>query len=212
VCSCITGYGQDTIKKNVKKIDADMKMLKSNEALKSKGATNKVNPAALNLGSKAKLNKEAVNKKLSGTSVKKSNFLLETLPEDRDILGKKYWKGKDVTHERLGSNFSLGTVNTNSNTVRVECRDYSLVDGDRIRVYHNEVAVSDNIGLRGSYYVIYLNLKKGYNRIDFQALNQGYSGPNTAELLVYDHLGNLISSKEWSLTTNQIATLGVIKY
>ena len=94
--------------------------------------------------------------------------------------------------------------------VKIECRDYSYVDGDRIRIYLNEKVVSDNIGLKGSYYVYYVNLEKGYNRVDFQAINQGFSGPNTAELNVYDANGVLISSKEWALETGQTATLGVL--
>jgi hypothetical protein len=58
--------------------------------------------------------------------------------------------------------------------------------------------------------MVYLELNEGYNRIDFQALNQGLSGPNTAELRLYDANDNLISSNEWNLLTGQIATLGVI--
>jgi hypothetical protein len=212
--TCFVMTGQvDTTKQKAVKIDPDVKVLKRSEALKAKGANNKVKTLPqLNLKPNAKLNKEAVDKRLTGTKPKDSHFLMETLPEDRDIMGKKYWKGKDVTHMKLESNYSLGTVKTSSNTVRVECRDYSLVDGDRIRIFHNETAIRENIGLKGNYHVVYITLKKGYNRIDFQALNQGYSGPNTAELLLFDHLGNLISSKEWSLATHQVATLGVIKY
>ena len=61
------------------------------------------------------------------------------------------------------------------------------------------------------YYVLYVNLEPGYNRIDFQALNQGFSGPNTAELNVYDDKGNLISAKEWNMPTGATATIGIIK-
>jgi len=160
-----------------------------------------------------KLNTAAVDKKLeqNKSQTKNHNFLLEELPEDRDIAGKKYWKGKDVTHKRLESNLSLGTVNSSTRTVKIECRDHSFVDGDRIRLYLNEKVISNNIGLKGNYYVYYINLEPGYNRIDFQALNQGLSGPNTAELNVYDDKGNLISAKEWNLGTGQTATLGIIK-
>ena len=137
---------------------------------------------------------------------------METLPEDKDIMGKKYWKGKDVTHQRLASNFSLGTVKSTTKVVRLETRDHSYVDGDRIKVFLNEQVVSTNIGLKGNYFVIYLTLEPGYNRIDFMALNQGLSGPNTAEFKVYDQNGTLISDKEWNLATGQTATLGIIKY
>ena len=159
-----------------------------------------------------KINPEAVNKKLNQQKKNtRPNMLLETLPEDRDIIGKKYWKGKDVTHQRLKSNMSLGTVSSTSKTVKIECRDHAYIDGDRIRIYVNEKPVSTNIGLKYNYYVLYVNLEPGYNRIDFQALNQGLSGPNTAELIVYDDKGTIISAKEWNLATGQTATLGIIK-
>ena len=37
-----------------------------------------------------------------------------------------------------------------------------------------------------------LDLKNGFNVVDFVALNQGTSGPNTAEIIVYDDQGKLI--------------------
>lgn len=52
-----------------------------------------------------------------------------------------------------------------------------------------------------------MNLADGLNKIDFQALNQGESGPNTAELIIYDDKGNLVSSKEWNLLTGVKATI-----
>jgi hypothetical protein len=33
------------------------------------------------------------------------------------------------------------------------------------------------------------------------ALNQGDSGPNTAEFVIYDDKGRVVSSKEWNLLT-----------
>ena len=43
------------------------------------------------------------------------------------------------------------------------------------------------------------------------ALNQGESGPNTAEFQVYDDKGNLVSSKQWNLLTGVKATIVVTK-
>lgn len=139
------------------------------------------------------------------------NFLLETLPEDRDIIGKIWKNGKDVTHQKLQTAMSLGTVNTTSKKVTVECRDHSYVDGDRVRVFVNDQPVEGSVGLRGSFYTINIQLKEGYNRIDFMALNQGLSGPNTAEFRLYDQQGKLLSSKQWGLLTGETATLGVVK-
>ncbi len=175
--------------------------------------SNNVKPVTdFNFDIENKVNPEAINNSLNQhkSTANTQNFLLETLPEDRDIIGKKYWKGKDVTHEKLKSNISLGTVKSATKMVKIECRDHSYIDGDRIRIYLNEKVVSSNIGLKSNYYVLYLNLEKGYNRIDFQALNQGFSGPNTAEVILYDANGTIISAKDWNISTGETATLGVI--
>ena len=211
--SSVNSFSQIDSTKKVKKetqIDNDIKTT-GNYQLKT---TTKVKPISnFELKIDKKINTNVVDKNLNQhkSTSKNHNFLLEELPEDRDIIGKKYWKGKDVTHQKLKSNLSLGTINSSTKTVKIECRDHSYVDGDRIRIYLNEKIISNNIGLKGNYYVYYINLELGYNRIDFQALNQGLSGPNTAELNVYDDKGNLISAKEWNLPTGATATLGIIK-
>ncbi|MDD3722156.1 MAG: hypothetical protein PHW92_06690 [Lutibacter sp.] len=210
----VNSFSQSDTTKS-KKMDNEAGMLKSKAPLKATFENTKIAPPStnINLNTDVKLNTSAINENLeqNNSASKNQNFLMETLPEDKDIIGLRYWKGQDVTHKKLESNFSLGTVNSTTKTVKIECRDYSLVDGDRIQIYLNNVVVSTNIGLKGNYFVLYLDLEQGYNRIDFQALNQGYSGPNTAEVIVYDANGNIISAKEWHLATGETATLGVIK-
>ncbi|MDY7396141.1 hypothetical protein UMM65_12895 [Aureibaculum sp. 2210JD6-5] len=131
--------------------------------------------------------------------------------DDSDIMTKKYFNGKDVSDVQLSSDFSLGTLHSTSNTVRIEVRDHSLIDGDRIRVFLNEKMLKSTVSLKGLYYIINIDLKKGYNRIDIEALNEGFSGPNTAEIRVFDEKGYLLSEKEWNIRMGQIATLGVVK-
>lgn len=131
--------------------------------------------------------------------------------DDSDILKKKYFNGKDVSDVQLSSDFSLGTLYSTSNSVRIEVRDHSLIDGDRIRVFLNEKMLKSTVSLKGLYYIINIDLKKGYNRIDIEALNEGFSGPNTAEIRVFDEKGNLLDEKEWNIRMGQIATLGVVK-
>jgi hypothetical protein len=199
---------------NLKVLDSDLSLTKSTNSLKSSSATKRVLPSSnFNVGIDKKVNPNAIDKQLNNYKAppQPQNILLQNKPEDKDIIGRRYWKGKDVTNKRLASNMSLGTINSVTKTVRIECRDHSYIDGDRIKIYLNEKSVSDNIGLKGSYYVVYVTLEEGYNRIDFQALNQGFSGPNTAELNVYDENGNLISAKDWNLETGQTATLGIIR-
>ena len=105
----------------------------------------------------------------------------------------------------------LGDVKTSSKFIGVVCRDHEYVDGDRVKVYANGMVVEPNILLTGSFKGINLNLDKGFNRLDFEALNQGSSGPNTAQVDVYDDKGQLIYSNKWLLSTGSKASLIVIQ-
>ncbi|MFT7066660.1 MAG: hypothetical protein ACJAUO_002247, partial [Sediminicola sp.] len=58
---------------------------------------------------------------------------------------------------------------------------------------------------------INVDLNEGFNRLDFEALNQGSSGPNTAQVDVYDDKGNLIHSNRWNLSTGSKASLIIVK-
>ncbi len=140
------------------------------------------------------------------------NFMSQTEENDSDILVKRSFLGKDMsTTKKLASHYNLGTIFNDSKSVRIEVRDFGLVDGDRIKVYLNKKIIRSNIMLNGLYYIINIDLKKGYNRIDLEAVNQGYAGPNTAQIKVYDEKGELLTSKEWNILTGQRATLGVVK-
>ena len=105
----------------------------------------------------------------------------------------------------------LGDVKTSGNFIGVVCRDHEYVDGDRVKVYVNDVVVEHNILLTGSFKGININLETGFNRLDFEALNQGTSGPNTAQVDVYDDKGVKIHSKKWLLSTGSKASLIVVK-
>ena len=77
----------------------------------------------------------------------------------------------------------------------IKCRDHEYVDGDRIRLMLNGSVIHPNIILNSSYYSVDIDLEDGYNNIDFVALNEGQSSPNTAQLVVLDQFGNEISNK-----------------
>ena len=65
--------------------------------------------------------------------------------------------------------------------------------------------------MNSSFRGINLKLKEGFNKIDFIALNQGESGPNTAELRIYDDNDVLLSANQWNLATGAKATLIIVK-
>jgi hypothetical protein len=93
----------------------------------------------------------------------------------------------------------------------VRYRDAAYVDGDKIRVYLNDKVIEYQVILDSNFQGFEIVLEKGFNKIDFEALNQGSSGPNTAEFQIYDDNGGLISASQWNLGTGFKATIVVTK-
>lgn len=105
----------------------------------------------------------------------------------------------------------FGDHNTKGEFVKISCRDFGEVDGDEIRVWVNDRIVVESVFLTSDFRAIQLGLTKGFNKIDFEALNQGTSGPNTAQFLIYDDKGNQIADNQWNLGTGFKATIIVVK-
>lgn len=127
-----------------------------------------------------------------------------------EIYAKEWKKDKEIKKSYSEPQY-LGDFRSNSNYVKIVCRDHEYADGDKVMVYHNDKIVQYEITLGYNYTGFDIILEKGFNKIDFQALNQGTSGPNTAEFKVYDDTGKLISANQWNLTTGVKATLIVVK-
>ena len=127
-----------------------------------------------------------------------------------NIVPKAFKKDKEAKEE-FGRDQVLGNVATSGGFVMIKYRDHEYVDGDRIRVFANGDIVQSDVTLGGSFKGFTLTLEEGNNQIVFQALNQGSSGPNTAELHVYNDKGQLISAAEWNLLTGNKATIDVLK-
>jgi hypothetical protein len=114
------------------------------------------------------------------------------------------------TSQRFGDMY-MGDIKSNGKFVGVVCRDHEYVDGDRVKIYLNDKIVDPNVLLTGTFKGINLDLEKGFNRLDFEALNEGSSSPNTAQVDVYDDQGKLIYSNKWLLSTGSKATLIITK-
>lgn len=123
---------------------------------------------------------------------------------------KAFTRDKEVKKE-YGRDQDLGDITTTGGFVQVKYRDHEYVDGDRIRIYVNKDVVRSDVSLGGGFSGFTANLDVGYNEISFEALNQGTSGPNTAELHVYNYKGQIISAAEWNLLTGNKATIVVIR-
>ncbi|UOB17601.1 hypothetical protein [Abyssalbus ytuae] len=127
-------------------------------------------------------------------------------------LNKKHYLGQDKKMEpEFRSDQYLGDFRSNSEFVKIICRDHEYPDGDRVRVYVNDVVIQPNILLDENFRGFSITLEKGFNKIDFEALNQGSSGPNTAEFRVYDNKGKVVSANQWNLATGVKATIIVVK-
>ena len=119
-------------------------------------------------------------------------------------------KNKEGSSDYFG-NMYLGDVKSNGKFIGVVCRDHEYVDGDRVKIYLNDRVVDPNVLLTGSFKGVNIDLEKGFNRLDFEALNEGSSSPNTAQVDVYDDQGQLIYSNKWLLSSGSKATLIITK-
>lgn len=126
----------------------------------------------------------------------------------RDKFNKKEPNPEGVVYRR---NQDLGSFPTGSVSAKVMYRDAAYVDGDLIRVYLNDKVIQNQVYLDSNYKGFEIVLEKGFNKIDFEAINQGSSGPNTAEFKVYDDKGALISASQWNLGTGFKATIILVK-
>lgn len=132
-------------------------------------------------------------------------------------LVKPTWKIKQKFGEdqkdlaKFSKDYNLGSLSTNSKIIVIKCRDHEYVDGDRIKLMLNNAIIHPNIILKGEFFVIDVDLVEGYNTINFVALNEGASSPNTAQLKVYDEEGNLLASNKWLIRTGYKASLTIHK-
>ena len=138
------------------------------------------------------------------------------ITETRDVVDPT-WEIKQQFSEskknisKFDRDYYLGDIKTKSKYIRIVCRDHEYEDGDRIKLLLNEAIIHPNIALKNTAYVIDVELKKGLNKIQFFALNEGSSSPNTAQLKVYNESDVIIASGSWLLTTGYKASLIVLR-
>lgn len=129
----------------------------------------------------------------------KEPVVLKINPDElfnNNILYKREANVEGVFYRR---NEYLGGFVTKSFTSTIRYRDAAFVDGDKIKVYLNDKVIEPEVVLDGSYKGFKINLVKGINKIDFEALNEGSASPNTAEFQVYDDKGEVIESSQWNV-------------
>ena len=125
------------------------------------------------------------------------------------LKGKSLEQNKDPN--KFKSNQYMGDYRIKGAKARIIFRDHEYPDGDRVRILHNDQVIQPNVLLVESFRGLNVTLVEGFNKIDFVALNQGESGPNTAEVRVYDERGNMTASDRWNLATGVRATYILVK-
>lgn len=137
--------------------------------------------------------------------------------DDSGLLdsGTELQKKWDLRDKKIISTYQkdqyLGTFSATGTFLSIECRDHEYVDGDRVQIAVNGILVEPNFTLSGYYRGINADLLPGRNVIEFIALNQGSSGPNTARFRVLADDGQIITAQEWNLLTGVKASLVVFK-
>ncbi len=180
----LNGYAQEEFKSRFKPIPA--KKSKTKEIIPPKVVSPKITPPDI---------------------VKKPDSVPPFNPDDlfKDSnLYKKESNSEGIFYRR---NQYLGSFKTKSFTSTIRYRDAAFVDGDKIKVYLNDKMIEAEVVLDGDFKEFKIKLENGMNKIDFEALNEGFASPNTAEFQVYDDKGVVVSSSEWNVGTGYKATI-----
>lgn len=172
-----------------------------------------------------------INKGNTGLNIPSASTKLNLSTEEFSMFGEKFGNPGELYEQKVGRNLAsvklspeeveqrngsntdqyFGDFKSNAVFVNVVYRDHGYVDGDLIQVRVNDDIIYPRVFLTGGFKGFKLDLKPGFNKIDFVALNQGESGPNTAEFMVVDDNETLISSNRWNLSTGVKATIIVVK-
>lgn len=131
-------------------------------------------------------------------------------PEDIFLNSNLYKKEDNSAGIFYRKNQFLGSFKTTSITSIIRYKDAAFVDGDRIKVYLNDKVIEPEVVLDGAFKGFQIKLEKGSNKIDFEALNEGFASPNTAEFAVYDDRGVVVSN-QWNVGSGYKATIVIMK-
>lgn len=105
----------------------------------------------------------------------------------------------------------LGEFYASGKFVEIYCRDHQYVDGDKVQVKVNGNIVARSITLYADFQPVLVTLQPGRNHIEITALNVGASAPNTAQFIVYDENGQIITKNRWNLSTGVSAQMTIHK-
>jgi len=120
-------------------------------------------------------------------------------------------EGNNFDSEKYKNDMDFGVINSNSNQIGFMFRDHMAFDGDRVNILLNGKIIAQDVLLRPGFTTLNVPMEVGFNKVEFVALNQGQSGPNTAQLRITDDNGNLLANNIWNLLTGVKASVVVVK-
>lgn len=149
--------------------------------------------------------------KITPPAVVKKPDSLQVNPEELFKDGSLYKKENNSEGVFYRRNQYLGSFKIKTFTSTIRYRDAAFVDGDKIKVHLNGKVIEPEVVMDGEFKGFKIQLEKGINRIDFEALNEGFASPNTAEFQVFDEFGVVVSSNQWNVGTGYKATIILVK-
>ncbi len=159
------------------------------------------------------------NTAIKDEPVKSSYRIGEELPKSIFDKGEVFINPNDRLRDELnkknlgdlqtasGKDMVFREIRTNAQVVRVRYRDHEDPDGDMVRIYCNGVIQKYSAQLQTTFQSVEITLVRGGNELEFEALNQGLAGPNTAEFEVVDEEGTVLGSHQWNLNTGNRAKI-----
>lgn len=98
----------------------------------------------------------------------------------------------------LKQNISFGDFKTKSDYFIIRLRDFGAIDGDLVKVSSNDKVIQSQVLLDSNYRDIRIVLDAGFNKMEFEALNIGTLGGNTAEIQILDDKKNVVIHDYWN--------------
>lgn len=131
---------------------------------------------------------------------------LQTKNLQKEVLGEH-----EIDLAPLKGDHFFGDFVNNGKFLNIYCRDHGVIDGDKINILVNDRLVVENVYLSSTFKGFYIELTPGFNKIEFEAINQGSLGPNTAEFRILDENNNAIIQEQWQLLTGYKARFIIVK-
>ncbi|MEC4005768.1 hypothetical protein OX283_013940 [Flavobacterium sp. SUN052] len=108
-------------------------------------------------------------------------------------------KEDGISPELYNRNISWGQFVVYTEGITIGARDFGAIDGDLVRIWLNGQLVTSQIYLENDFKNISLQLNKGLNVIEVEALNYGELSPNTGQFNFFDGNKELITVQYWNL-------------